>query len=454
MDGLIRIFPKTENKFFDCPSVNRLSSKVCRKAITALIVVVIAQPNSSYAQETLNYEFGGHIKTRFSAQAFPKDSIFRDLSGANSYDLANDLRINFNAGATRWKFDADAQVIALIGDSVEYTRELENQIPQFDVLFSRLPNDDRRWWDLTQVYEDEDKTAILGRFDRLALSYAGKSTSFQFGRQALSWGNGLFYSPMDIVNPFDPAQVDTEYKAGDDMFYGQYLQSNGNDLEGSYVVRRDPLTGDVESDQATYAAKYHGFSRLAEYNMMLAMHYDEWMSGFGISFDAAGAVWRSDLVLSDTDTNGLESQLVVNTSYSWMWGERNVTGSAEYFFNGFGRDDGCYLEECLKQSPELVARLARGQLYNLGRHYLGGSLTLEVTPLFTLTPNLFWNLSDGSALIQLVTQYSLGDNLVLLSALAAPMGPSGTEFGGFAVPPSEKVLATQWTAFVQLGWYF
>ena len=25
------------------------------------------------------------------------------------------------------------------------------------------------------------------------------------GRQALSWGNGLSYAPMDLVNPFDPA---------------------------------------------------------------------------------------------------------------------------------------------------------------------------------------------------------------------------------------------------------
>jgi len=37
----------------------------------------------------------------------------------------------------------------------------------------------------------------------------------------LSWGNGLVFSPMDIVNPFDPTAVDTEYKAGDDMLYGQ-----------------------------------------------------------------------------------------------------------------------------------------------------------------------------------------------------------------------------------------
>ena len=61
--------------------------------------------------------------------------------------------------------------------------------------------------------------------------------NLRFGRQALSWGNGLFYAPMDLVNPFDPAAIDTEYKAGDDMLYLQYLQDSGNDLQAAVVVR-------------------------------------------------------------------------------------------------------------------------------------------------------------------------------------------------------------------------
>jgi hypothetical protein len=63
---------------------------------------------------------------------------------------------------------------------------------------------------------------------------------------------------MDLVNPFDPASIDTEYKAGDDMLYVQYLQDNGNDMQAAYVFRRDVLTGDAKSDQATAAIKYQG----------------------------------------------------------------------------------------------------------------------------------------------------------------------------------------------------
>jgi hypothetical protein len=41
---------------------------------------------------------------------------------------------------------------------------------------------------------------------------------------------------MDLVNPFDPASIDTEYKAGDDMLYVQYLQDNGNDMQAACRV--------------------------------------------------------------------------------------------------------------------------------------------------------------------------------------------------------------------------
>jgi len=83
--------------------------------------------------------------------------------------------------------------------------------------------------------------------------------------QFISWGNGMVFTPVDIFNPFDPAAVDKEYKTGDDMLYGQYLFSNGNDLQGVAVVRRDLRTGGVEGDQSSLAFKCHGFLGMNEY---------------------------------------------------------------------------------------------------------------------------------------------------------------------------------------------
>ena len=401
-----------------------------------------------------DYELGGFVKTRGSLQSFPEDSLLRELAGSNATDLSGEFRLLFEASRGAWDVKADGQLIALYGDTVEYTREIADLAPGFEALFGRLPNDDRRWFDLTSEIEDEDKRALIARLERASVGYTGANTVARFGRQAISWGNGLVYSPMDIVNPFDPTQVDTEYKAGDDMLYGQFLRGNGDDIQATAVVRRDPLTDDVETEQGTVAAKYHGLLGVSEYDLLAAWHYDEPLAAIGATHEIGGAVWRGDLVLSFTDDDGTVTQFVTNLSYSWEWWGKNISGTAEYFFNGFGRRDDCYTPDCLASDPALVERIARRQLYTLGRHYLAGGLMVEVTPLFTLTPNLFWNVGDGSALLQIVPQYSLGDNFVLLGAVGLPLGPSGTEYGGIDTGIPGRYFSTDFSAFLQLGWYF
>jgi hypothetical protein len=418
------------------------------------LVLVCTMVQGTQADDQTKYQFGGHLKTQGTVQTFPDDSVINGLTGSSARDLNMELRLLFSADQGSWDFKTDGQAIILHGDTVEYTRELLDLAPGYELLFGRLPNDDRRWWNLTGSSEDENKTAVIGRLDRLSVGYTGKNTSVRFGRQAISWGNGLVYAPMDIVNPFDPSQIDTEYKTGDDMLYGQYLRGNGDDIQATYVVRRNPQTGNTESDQATLAGKYHGFAGATEFDLMAARHYGEAVIAVGGSRDLGGAVWRADLVLSATDEEDPVAQFVVNTSYSWTWSGRNISGNAEYFFNGFGQHDGCYSPDCLADNPELVERIGRRQIYTLGRHYLSGNLMIEMTPLFTLTPQIFWNTGDGSALLQVVTQNSLGDNLVLLGALSVPMGPDGTEYGGIETGVPGAYYSSDLTLFLQLGWYF
>ena len=74
--------------------------------------------------------------------------------------------------------------------------------------------------------------------------------------------------------------------------------------------------------------------------------------------------------------------------------------------------------------------------------------------MFSITPNLFWNLEDPSALLQIVTQNSLGDNLLLLGALALPLGASGTEYGGIDSGVPGTYFSTDLSFFLQLNWYF
>ena len=395
------------------------------------------------------WEVGGHTKLRLVGTSFPAESLLRELAGSRSLDLEGDLRLTFDATPGRWTFNADYQLVGLYGDRVEYSRDLP---PGVDLLAPRLPDDARRLFDFTKVLHDEDKSALLHRLDRFWAGYASEKAVIRAGRQAISWGNGLFYAPMDLVNPFDPAAIDTEYKTGDDMLYMQYLQDSGNDVQGAVVVRRDPLDGEVRRDQATVAAKYHGFAGAAEYDLLVAEHYDDVVVGVGGTYSLGGAVLRGDLVVSDTATDTY-AQLVANWSYSWTWRGRNMSGALEYFFNGFGQHEGRYDPASLAGNPDLLARVVRGETFTLGRHYLAGSVLIEMTPLWTLTPTLLANVADPSALLQLVTSFSLADNMTFLGSLNVPVGPNGSEFGGID-SGTGQYLATGPGVFAQLAWYF
>ena len=424
-------------------------STTSNNALRSALIAACLLPVVSLGQGT-DVEFSGHIKTWLNVDGYADDSVFYGLTGSNAGSLNTEIRLNLEVDRGNWSFEGAWQVYGAWGDRVELMREVGGiSFPGV----GHLPNDDRRLMNLTDVIYDEDNIAAVHRLDRLTASYTTDKVVVRLGRQAISWGNGLIFSPMDIVNPFDPTTVDTEYKAGDDMVYAQYLRDNGDDFEFAHVVRRNLATGDVESDEATSALKYHGFAGQGEYDLLVAQHYGDTTIAVGGNRSVGGAIIHGDIVWTDT-SSGSRTQLVANLSYSWVWGGRNVSGVVEYYFSDFGQRAGQYDLPSLVQNTELLRRLERGEAFTLGRNYLAGAITVEMTPLWMLTPNLFANLDDGSALLQLVSRNSLSDNSEILAALNLPLGPSGSEFGGIESPVPGTYFSTDFSVFAQFAWYF
>ena len=391
---------------------------------------------------------GGHAKYFFLLNTFPDDSLFRDYLDSPTIDQKGDLRLKFGWQKDKLQVGADYQMIAAHGDGIE----LANSLPGNILISDPVPTDKYRLFDLTSVITENTNSVLVQRLDRLYVGYTGKKAVVRAGRQAVSWGNGLIYTPMDFFNPFDPAAVDKEYKTGDDMLYGQYLTESGDDMQAVWVLRRD-FDGDVSSDVDSVAAKYHGFAGNKEYDLLLAQHFDDNVFAIGGLSDLGSALWRGDITLTDTQTDNVIS-LVTSLTYSWVGWERNISGVAEYFYNGFGQADGDYSPAALAANPDLTERIVRGELFTLGRNYLALSAMIEMTPLWLLTPNAFINLSDGSLLAQLVTSHDLKQDLQILAALSVPIGPDGTEYGGIDSGIAGKQLSTGASIFAQLAWYF
>mgnify|MGYP000879847777 CR=1 FL=1 len=419
------------------------------------LVIAIGFAASAVAQaygpeeQGAKWTFDGHIKYQAIHTDIPEDSILRAIGGSALQDHNLETRLKAAARRGPWSLTLHGQLLAVHSDSLGVFRDLPAAVlPGAGVI-----DDRRRWLNLSHTVKNRGEQGAVVRLDRASIGYTGEKTVLRFGRQAVSWGNGLLFTPMDIFNPFDPTAVDKEYKTGDDMLYAQYLFDNGADLQTVAVVRRNAVSGQVEQDESSLAIKYHGFWGAPEFDLMVAEHYAQRVVGVGASTDFGGAVWRGDLVWTDT-RSGSSTSVVAGVSYSWIAGGLNWAGLLEYHYNGFGQPDDEYGAADFLHNPELLRRLARGETFNIGRHYLGASVTVELMPLLNLTPSAFINLTDPSALAQVVLAYDWKQDIQLLGALSLPLGPGGSEYGGIDAGQPGTYFSTGPSLFLQLAWYF
>jgi len=417
-----------------------ISSSVNRYALVLFLLL----PSLVQADE---WKFGGHLKYEITGSNYPANNVFTLASTAHPFDHYLDFRYKAEKSSGNWNYQVHYEILGLYGDTAKALKTLPS-IPGL----SLVPNDSIRLFNLTQAFGSGDYLVGVHRIDRLVASYANQQLVLRFGRQAISWGNGLFFNPMDLVNPFSPTAISKEYKTGEDMVYGQWLYESGNDVQGIVLPRRNSA-GEIDDGQSSYAVKYHGMRNKFEYQLMAARHYGEIVTGIGLSSDIKGAVWRCDIVNTTLSTGEQNTSGVVNASYSWMWGKHNVTGNIEYYRNGVGISNGDYSSVFVSSSP-IAQRIARGEVFGVGRDYLAGNLTIELTPRLVVAPTLIQNLNDQSGVLQTIFTYDWKEEAPLTFGFALPYGELGSEYGGIYTGTPGQYYGPGVTAFFRVGYYF
>ena len=396
--------------------------------------------------------FKGELKYQGIYLDVLSDSLSQALDVGSHGDNALQLRLMGNGRFGQgWSWDA-AWVLGLRhGPGVELERRLYEVSPE-----RYIPADRRNGLDLHHTVTDKGERYGEHYLDRLSLTYSDVHAVFRLGRQALTWGGGLVFHPMDLFNPFQPNAVDTEYKTGADMLYGQWLFDSGADIQGVVVPRRDPLTRDLEEEQSSAGLKWHGFIGAEQqygYELMLARDYQSEVLGLALNGTLGGATWTAEAVPTRLSNSSLRTSWLTNIQYAWTCFSRNCTGYAEYYRNGFGVGG---TGNTLADLPvALTDRLARGELFSVSRNYLALGLTLEWTPLLNIKPLLMTNLDDKSALLVVQAVRSLSENASLTLAAQSGMGPRGTEYGGLETARGSDVYSPpERYLYARIDWYF
>lgn len=428
---------------------------------TVILALLLISPVSLFATQPANRQmksqWGGYARLQGSV-AWPDDqSIFSPVGTGPYYDHQGEFRFKDKLFFSKWGYlEAHYEVLLSGGDTRRRSKKLERLYPNLfpnGIVRDSPASDERRLMDLTDNIHKSDSSVVTHRLDRLSVTLQPEWSTIRIGRQALTWGNGLMFNPMDLFNPFSPTDILRYYKVGDDMATVQVPLSQVGDFQFLYVSRRDPVTHDVEWDQSSLAGKLHFAAGTNEFDLMCAEHYDDNVLGFGAVGYIGDAAWRFNATYTFLkDDAGRDSfpALVANLDYSWAWWDKNFYGALEFYFNGLGDND--YTQGIT--NPKIAERLNRGEMFTIGRTYLGGMVQAELHPLFTVKINVINNMADPSGILQPRAIWDITQDLQLVFGANVYYGGRGTEYGGFKLARTDLLNKPANSVFVWLSYFY
>ena len=413
--------------------------------------------NTSSWLESVDSTWGGHLKARGSISRIEEQSIYGIIDAGAYFDGAFDGRLtNRTFFNDQLYIEAHYEILLSGGDTRDTQTELTRRIPWlFESSAFLTPNtdDDRRFMDLTHILRERDDYILTHRLDRLLVAWSPDPVVVRVGRQAVTWGSGLLFNPMDLVNPFAPTDIERDYKIGDDMISLRFPFAETGETELIYVPRRSLETGKISWHHSSLATKFHFPIGGLELDLLGALHYRDVVAGVGATGYAGSAAWRMDATWTFLDQrNDREGflSLVANVDYSWIWWNRNVYGFLEFFYCGLGEGE----PSASLFNPQLMERVDRGELFTLGRAYLAGHIRFEAHPLVNVLMTVIHRLNEPSGLVQPRITWDATTNVQVTFGGTIPYGANDTEFGGFNLPGTDILTPAPSKAFLWVTYYF
>jgi hypothetical protein len=299
-------------------------------------------------------------------------------------------------------------------------------------------------------------TTIQGRTDRLLVQGELGPVTLALGRQPVSFGSGLFFTPLDLVSPFFPGTIDTEYKPGVDAlrvsaYAGTAFEQR---LVVAWVDSCTPVMGgsggcDLGVEDLAIASWSQVTVGVTDLGLFLGEVHDDEVVGtsFVTALGPVGVHGDAALTLPPGHLDGAAPTedifLRAVIGADWRPGAKTTLSGEAYIQTNGATDPAEYFAEYTGD------RYLRGELWAAGRSYLGLNWAQEVLPTLSANLAVVANIEDPSALLIPALSASVGNNASLV--VGAYFG-LGKRPDGLVAKSELGFLPT--TAYSQISTYF
>lgn len=262
---------------------------------------------------------------------------------------------------------------------------------------------DFRWRDLDeQLLGDAGDLRVHQNLDRLYGLFYTPAGDLSVGRQAISFGLGKVYSPVDVILPAAIQAQERSYRPGVDAVRWLLPAGAVGEVDIGWVFGED---------QALFGRGYGYVGSLTLELTALSVNQDNHLVGLGTQ-TALGdwGLWQEVAWLGNEDDSAARATLGVDQQVL-----EDVYVVAEYHYNGLGRS-GDYQHQLDSDFYRL------GMVVPWGRHYLSLQASKPFTPLLQGQLGGTVNLGDGSVLGSARLEWSLSDNSSLDLSASLPLG--------------------------------
>jgi hypothetical protein len=284
-----------------------------------------------------------------------------------------------------------------------------------------------RIFDLKNAHHEGERSLLSSEVDRLSLTWNLNALRVTAGRQAVTWGEAFYYNVGDLFGAFPITETNRLHKPGIDGLYVTAGIGSFSDASILYVP------SDEDEDSTALQALFPAGPGSLSLTGGTVLGDDQ--TGAGYSLDIEGTKLYGTCLLTAPDDGEDYTELVLGMERQ-VGPYTHVVG--EVYRNGWGAEDADEYAALL-----VSERFLSGRALTLGRWNAAVQISRQMTPLLTVTPALFANLSDGSILVRMDGALSVSDLTSVTGGMFLGIGERpdgllpGSEFG--AVPVSVYV---------------